>query len=324
MTKTYNAIECIQNNKKFYITSLNSSILREVCYISRRDEEPEKGFQRLLNSTRAKNIAKYLDKEQGVIPSAVILSAQQNACFQFNKKSKTISFNVEKDGFLIIDGQHRLYGLYEATNDYDIPVIIFDSLNTAEEVSLFIDINTTQKGVSSALLLDIKELAAKETKVEEKQRILFDLLDKDSPLSGYLSKSRSVSGKISRSAFNEATKGIFENGPLSREDINIVYKAVKNYLSAVEVVFNGTKSSSARITKTVIFKALFSIFNDICNRTLQEYGNLQVKSILEIIEPLSLLEYDQYIGTNKATIARIVNDMNQALIRRISLNEDMF
>ena len=322
--KAYGAIECIQNGKSFFITSVNSSILKNICYISRREEDPEKGFQRLLNLGRAKNIANYLDKEKGVIPSAVILSAQPGANFTYNKKTKTISFDVEKDGFLIIDGQHRLYGLYEAKKDYDIPVIVFDNLNTAEEVSLFIDINTTQKGVSSALLLDIKSLAAKETKVEEKQRELFELLDKDSPLSGLLSKSKSVVGKISRSAFNEATKQIFENGPLSREDINIIYKAVKNYLIAVEIIFNTTGSKEARLNKSTVFKSIFAIFNDVCSTTLQEYNNLQVKSISEVIESISVLDYDQYIGTSKAVIVKITNDMKSALLKRISVSEDMF
>ena len=57
MRKSINALECTQNKKIFYIVSMDSNDLREMCFVSRRKEEPIKGFQRLLNSKRAKRIA---------------------------------------------------------------------------------------------------------------------------------------------------------------------------------------------------------------------------------------------------------------------------
>lgn len=318
------AIECTQNDRKFYSTVLNSKDLKEVCFISRRDENPEKGFQRLLNKTRASKISEYLDKNKGVIPSAVILSAQDTVDIKYNKKAKKLSFEIQAESFLIIDGQHRLYGLYEAKEFYEIPVIIFTGLSTTDEVNLFIDINTTQKGVPSALLLDIKELAAKETKVEEKQRALFNALAQESPLAGYLSSSKSITGKISRSAFNEATECIFTNGPLCKENMKILILGVKNYLTAVENVFSEIESEGARINKTVIFKAIFQIFNEVCTKSLQENGNLKVESLYESLVPISLLDYSQYTGTNKATVNKIVADMRSELSKKISVSEDMF
>lgn len=318
------ALECIQNKRRFYSTVISSQDLKEICFVSRRDEDPKKGFQRLLNKNRASKISDYLDKNKGVIPSAVILSAQDNIKIKYSKKTKKLAFEIYPESFLIIDGQHRLYGLYEAREYYDIPVIIFTDLSTTDEVNLFIDINTTQKGVPSALLLDIKELAAKETKVEEKQRILFKALEQESPLTGYLSSSKSITGKISRSAFNEATECIFTNGPLCKESMKILTLGVKNYLIAVESVFEETESQQARINKTVIFKALFQVFNEISTRSLQESGNLKVESLYEVLKPISLLDYDQYTGTNKATVNKIVADMRSELSRKITVSEDMF
>ena len=64
------AIKCEQNSIVFYIAALSSSVLKEMCFVSRKKEEPIKGFQRLLNKKRAKDIANYLDHAKGVIPSA--------------------------------------------------------------------------------------------------------------------------------------------------------------------------------------------------------------------------------------------------------------
>ena len=142
MRKSILALECNQNKKRFFIVSMESNDLKEMCFVSRKKENPIKGFQRLLNQNRAKSIANYLDEEKGVIPSAIILSAQDNAKIRYDAKTKKISFEKCSESMLVIDGQHRLYGLFETNNNYEIPVIIFDGLTSSEEVRLFIDINT--------------------------------------------------------------------------------------------------------------------------------------------------------------------------------------
>lgn len=321
------AIECKQNNQTFYSTVLNSEDLKEICVITRRNEDHDKGFQRLLNKSRAKDIAKYLDEKKGVIPSSIILSAQSNTKILYDKEKSNIVFPKVKDSFLVIDGQHRLFGLFEAKNSYNIPVIIFNNLKSSDEVSLFIDINTTQKGVPSALLLDIKQLAGRETKIEELQRELFDLLNNNpSPMTGLLSPSKSTVGKISRAAFNESTSVIFQTGPLSEQrDIEIIYKGVKNYLTAVEHTFKISKSEEAKLTKAILFKAVFQIFNEVLNRSLQETGNVKVESLKKYLEPIAVLEYDNYTGSNRATLNRVISDMRYELNKYgDTLSEDMF
>jgi hypothetical protein len=53
----YDAIICNQNNQSFYIAVIPSDILKDNTFVSRRDEDPIKGFQRTLNEARAKDIA---------------------------------------------------------------------------------------------------------------------------------------------------------------------------------------------------------------------------------------------------------------------------
>lgn len=318
------AIKCTQNNYVFYVATLNSKVLKEMCFVSRKKEEPIKGFQRLLNKKRAKDIANYLDVENGVIPSALILSAQDNAALRYDNKTGKLSFEQMTDSLMVIDGQHRLYGLIEANNEYEIPVTIFTELNTNSEVKLFIDINTTQKGVPTALILDIKKQAGTETKLEERQRELFEKLNKDSVLAGYLLPNESKAGKISRTVFNSSTQAIFEGGPICDLGDDAIYKTVKNYLEAVDVLFKQTENPDARINKTVLFKAIFIIFNEVCEKCLIKYKNVKVESLIDYLYPIQQLNFEEYTGTNNATVNKIVNDLRKLLKEKIDLNEGIF
>jgi len=309
----YDALECIQNDNTFYIAVIPNDVLGQVCFISRRDEEPEKGFQRTLNVSRAKDIAKYLDDNKGIIPSALILSAQDNAKFAFDNERKRISFLTERSSFMVLDGQHRLYGLLNAKKRYEIPVVVFTGLNTTSEVNLFIDINTTQKGVPTTLLLDIKNLSGRETKKEEKQRDIFDRLSQDSVLAGLMSPSKSKVGKITRVSFNQATNELFESGFFQDKDLETVYRGIKNYLEAAEQVFKRSKSEKAKLTNSTLFRALFAIFNEIVDTALKIHGDLKIDSLVNSLDPISRLPFDFYTGTSNATFNKVVSDMRKEL-----------
>lgn len=309
----FKALECKQNNRTFYLSIVPNRILDQVCYVSRRDEEPQQGFQRTLNKSRASDIANYLDERKGTIPSALILSAQDVAKLSFDKRRGQISFVTNQSSFMVLDGQHRLYGLLLSKNTYDVPVVIFNKLTSSDEVNLFIDINTTQKGVPTTLLLDIKNLTGKETKLEERQRLLFDRLNKDSVLAGLLSPTKSQVGKITRLTFNSATKEIFEEGFFQTKDDLTVYKGVKNYLEAAEITFNKSKSTRARLTNTNLFKAVFSIFKIIVDKSLKTFGDLKVESLTNSLDPISRIEFDSYTGTGNAAVAKVVRDMKNEL-----------
>lgn len=320
---TLKALVCKQNNKSFYVAVMNSDDLKTMCFVSRKKEDPLKGFQRLLNEKRAKTIATYLDCGEGVVPPALILSAQTAAQIQYDKKTLELSMELRKETLLVLDGQHRLYGLIQASKTYQIPVVIFCNLTTQEEIRQFIDINTTQKGVPSALLLDIKSQAGTETKIEERQRVLFDRLNSESIMAGMFSPNESKAGKISRTTFNQGTKGIFENGPLSQQTDDIIYGAVNNYIEALDLIFKESGSNDARLTKNVMFKAMMFLFNEICEKCLAIYQNFKIESVLKYLNPLKDLDYSNYSGTNKATESKIMLDVRSALREEISFNGDM-
>lgn len=316
------ALTCTQNGVTFYVSVMRSDILKHMCFVSRKKEDPQKGFQRLLSEKRAKEIANYLDTEKGIIPPALILSAQPAAQLMFDEAHLELTMENSKDTLLVLDGQHRLYGLMNAVAEYEMPVVIFDSLNSQQEVRQFIDINTTQKGVTTALILDIKGQAGTETKVEERQRILFDNLKLESVLSGYLSPNESGKGKISRTSFNQATKAIFETSSLSTKSDDVIASVVRNYLSALDSIFKRSESPDAKLSKNIIFRSFMYLFNEIFDKCCAKYKNFRVENIIEYLMPLVNLDYSKYTGTNKATETRIMKEVRSALREEIAIGED--
>ena len=190
-----------QGRHRFYTLTLFSDVLAKTCFVTNREEDPIKGFQRLLDEDRALQIAKYIDDGLGTIPASVILSAQPEAEFRVIGKGKTVEFKLVKKAFLILDGQHRVFGFMKARTKLRVPVVIYNGLSRKDESRLFIDINTKQKPVSNELLLDIKKLADYENDSEKLMGTMFDALntDRDSPLLGLMSAAKKESGKISRS-----------------------------------------------------------------------------------------------------------------------------
>lgn len=83
--------------------SIKSEILRETCFTITREDDPEQEFQRRLDESRVNDIAKYVDLDLGVIPIAIVLSAQPEAELEMNSTNKIISFERNKKVFLILD-----------------------------------------------------------------------------------------------------------------------------------------------------------------------------------------------------------------------------
>ena len=195
--ESISAVLITQGNHRFFTVALPISVLASTCTVSTRVDDPEIGFQRQLDEKRALRIAAYIDEGFGCIPTSIILSAQEASDFIYDSKSKTISFASIPKAFLILDGQHRVYGFKKATSDLRVPVVIFSGLSRVDEARLFIDINTEARPVPNELLLDIKSLAKYENEEEEFVRSVFDLLANEptSCMRGLMSPAERTSGK---------------------------------------------------------------------------------------------------------------------------------
>lgn len=76
-TLSYTASLITQGKHRFYTLTIPSDVLARTCFVIDRDEDPQAGFQRLLDKGRAQEIADYIDAGLGTIPTSVVLSAQK-------------------------------------------------------------------------------------------------------------------------------------------------------------------------------------------------------------------------------------------------------
>jgi DGQHR domain-containing protein len=261
-----------QGDHRFYSFTMPSDILADSCYVVNRDEDPIEGFQRVLDERRAREIATYIDSGMGTIPSSIVLSAQDNCNFKYDSKAKSVSFLSDPKAFLIIDGQHRVYGFKFAQTALRIPVVVYEGLSKRDETRLFIDINSKQRGVPPELLLDIKKLAGYENDQEQFLRELFDLFLKEqgSVLRGQLSAAKKLPNHITRTVFNTAMKPLVKLFvDKSPDEIFSIYNA---YLTSCQLGILEPQGIPKAMSNTTMFKALASFFPTVTSRVKDRHG----------------------------------------------------
>jgi DNA sulfur modification protein DndB len=275
--------------------------------------------------SRAREIARYLETDHSSIPTNIVLSAQAAANLSYRRGRLTWD-EAPSDAFLVLDGQHRLFSMQHTDLDYDFGVAIYEGLTPQREVQLFVDINTKQKGVPPALLLDIKQLAGSETTTEEKLRRLFDAVagDASSPLRGQMSPAATKAGMVSRVTFNSALKKPMDTGPLGQTDSEEDRaRLVINYLTAVRRILRQSGAQRNDLTKATILQAFFEIFDEVVEQTLGRDGALRPDNLTSTLEPLIALEFDEYVGSNRPSKAKLVGDMRAQLTSAPPVTSDM-
>jgi DGQHR domain-containing protein len=308
---SYTAVLLTQGKHRFFTVAMPSHILAETCFVDPRDENPEDGFQRHLDQKRAQDIADYIDNGPGTIPGAIVLSAQPAAALEYTRQKRTIKFKKSKKAFLIIDGQHRVFGFKKAKADLRVPVVIYNGLSRAEEARLFMDINTKQRPVPTELILDIKRLAEAENDTEGLMRDVFDKFNSDvsSPLFGILSPHERAKGKISRVTFNLALKSVW--GTFEDSDANSMFTVLSAYIHAW---IAGLRSAGAadNISNSILFKALMLVFplaaQRVSDRFKSEYTHANFSKVLEpVFKKLKKSDFKSP-GTSYTALSEKISD----------------
>jgi DGQHR domain-containing protein len=318
----YSCLQVAQNDHRFYLTTIPVSVLFDCCFLAARHEDPHEGFQRRLNKSRAQDIAAYLKRGDGSIPNNVVLSAQLPASeFRYDSKKKQLFFAKVNSGFLVLDGQHRLYGYqlcYEQfAIDHRVPVSIYPGLSRQDEARLFIDINTKQVGVPAALLLDIKQVANTEDAEESVIRTISDRLsaDPNSPLYGKLSTDSSKAGKLSRPTFKRALLPIVKTSLFAQLDSDGRYSLVRNFLKGIQQ--NVTPAN--HMFRAAFFEAVFDVFEETVKSAIERFQNAKEDSISSILRPLQEVDFAQ-IQPNRVSFSGAIK---KALRQNITISKSL-
>ena len=157
----------------FYTFLIRPDELMKIAYVSHkasRDIESLATYQRMLQPHRLKKIAKYIN-DGGKFPTNIVvnLKTARGTALRFESTEKhgdeawgTLHLPPNYASAWVIDGQHRLYGYVYAREaggfDHDstaLPVLAYENLPADKEMNLFIDINSKQVKVRTALLVEL-------------------------------------------------------------------------------------------------------------------------------------------------------------------------
>ncbi len=114
-----------------------------------------RGYQRRPDESRIKNIAKYFERSEAIMPVAGLLNVREKGRLRFRKGTLTIPDGVR---VWVVDMQHRLKGLVRAKEDailradsFRFPVVITEGLSQVDEAAQFYIVNTKAKKMDVAL-----------------------------------------------------------------------------------------------------------------------------------------------------------------------------
>ena len=157
----------------------------------------------MLIRSRLKEIGAYLDFG-GFFPNSILLNFKDTVRFEKHTsfEDRHISFGTLylPDRFKsawVIDGQHRLFGFTETTDEkikHTLPVLAFEKLDKLNEAELFATINSKQQKVQKGLL---DELAGE---------LKLDSDDFDERCSGIASRALDLMASETGSPFEDRIK----------------------------------------------------------------------------------------------------------------------
>lgn len=259
--------------KYFYNFLIKPSELMKIVYVSHkasRDVEALETYQRMLQPTRLKKIAAYID-DGGQFPTNIVINIKNRRKLRFDiiKKIGDSSFgtlflpNTYASAW-VIDGQHRIYGYAHSgrftnskTDTATLPVLTYENLPSSEEAQLFVDINCEQIRVSKNLLNEIYATLKWDSESFEERnyalrsRVVMALdSKKTSPFYGRIittGRDKNHFRCLTLTSFNDGLKentffgnskgGISKPGPLSYKNVDDLEKTMKKAIEVLSEYF---------------------------------------------------------------------------------------
>ena len=148
----------LRTDPDIYLTALPGKWLLDHATPSWRMKEPEKGFQRIVNKTRAKAIARTVLDEKRALPNSIVLATTRKMFKQDG--NRLVLPRTSK--FLVVDGQHRLHAQKYSEVEGVYPCVIHMDRSEVQMAELFLEINATQRRVPSSLRWDLYRLVRSE------------------------------------------------------------------------------------------------------------------------------------------------------------------
>lgn len=199
------AIKINQNSYTFYICKLSSDILKKISSTSIKSMGTENEiYQRSLDNSRVKRISKFIERDESIMPTAIILNSKED--LNYDDNTMTIKISKKPDSCFIVDGQHRIEGANKSNKNFDFVVVILEKIETSLQTEMFVTINSEQKRVNPSVRFNLYANDKEKTPERVVRKIAHLLnVDKNSPLFGRIkmddSKQKQSFAQISLAAF---------------------------------------------------------------------------------------------------------------------------
>ncbi|MCA1620923.1 MAG: DGQHR domain-containing protein [Acidobacteria bacterium] len=152
-----------QKDKNLYLFKINSALLNRIAYVTPRSEENPDELQRVVSVTRAKEIGKWLQDENSLLPNAIVVDLKQDVEIEPTGIQDQVTISIPNPDettdckiAYILDGQHRVKGFDHSEGiEFDLAVVAVHNVTESIRAKLFIDINSKQVKVDERLLLDL-------------------------------------------------------------------------------------------------------------------------------------------------------------------------
>jgi DNA sulfur modification protein DndB len=238
------AVERTVDMKKYYFASLRSSLLRGLTYVPLLEPNPKPcpyleeqlgGYQRFGSVTRMRLFREYLKESPNSKFVPPLLLSAQNWRFERSGGASEYGRLIAEDAAAIVDGQHRAGGYIAAFEedgvDRVVDVLCYVGLSREEEERLFLDINSTQKGVDKGLSAFLK--GGPGVEIAEALN-----MDSDSPFVGRIAKQKLTSRQLFKlHSFVGGVEKTFAHGRISALSVDDKVDALKRYWSIIADVF---------------------------------------------------------------------------------------
>lgn len=286
-----------QNNLKLYAFKLSAEEIHNHFVVSRRLENRDDGYQRIVKDKKIKEIVAYLngkssDSYPSILPSNILI-ALDNIEYDDNHKELTIKDNPHGYKGLIIDGQHRAKGSYEFNSKFELLIVAIGDLEPKHQARLFIKINDTQTSLPASLYMDLISTTSDEdirdnldgeiiTAEQKAIEIIRDLNSNDeSCLKDFIAMTGEENKKVSLSAIMPFVKEYinYTNGKFKGHSFNQQVQIFINYFNAIKVVFENDWEKDI-VFKTTVLGGLIKSLGDVFDETFIIYKNFKENSII--------------------------------------------
>jgi DGQHR domain-containing protein len=305
------------------------------------------GIQRRLQIERINDIKDYIQSSSSnFFPNSILLSVDVSKIEEFDKQYEVYEENEtgyftfpEETTFTVIDGQHRLAGLFisneEIIQDFEIVAILLFNVSISTAAKLFADINGKQKAVNRSLIYDLySQINVKELEEIKNFHVIAQKFytDEKSPLFRQIKMLGIGKGAISQAFFIDYVMEAISDTDLVNTELQDIYTQLFYYFKAFQKVFpedwpvplefknleeldlhaeEVLRGRKSQLLKTNGFGAIVRLFPEIYKRSDKSFT-----SYLEIVSKLKgniNWTYTDFQGTGKKMQNEIYGELRNVL-----------